>query len=108
MNSEEHQRLSDWAVNLSGDLEIASDEFHAAMNIDGILDLAGVAAHTILRPAAPVTTFLVGYAAGLAVAAGTAPSAAIRNAEATSRAALAAEGDSNQPRATRRPGTAEQ
>ncbi len=32
---------------------------------DAILDLARDAAHQIDRPAAPVTTFLVGYAAAL-------------------------------------------
>ncbi len=32
---------------------------------DTILGLAGVAAHNVVRPAAPVTTFLAGYAAGL-------------------------------------------
>jgi hypothetical protein len=32
---------------------------------DAILGLAGVAAHNVVRPAAPVTTFLAGYAAGL-------------------------------------------
>ncbi|MCD9153615.1 DUF6457 domain-containing protein [Aeromicrobium duanguangcaii] len=31
-----------------------------------LLDLAGTAAHAVVRPAAPLTTFLVGYAAGLA------------------------------------------
>ncbi|MGN6741803.1 MAG: DUF6457 domain-containing protein [Amnibacterium sp.] len=30
-----------------------------------MLGLAGVAAHNVVRPAAPVTTFLAGYAAGL-------------------------------------------
>jgi pyrrolidone-carboxylate peptidase len=29
-----------------------------------VLDLAGDAARSVVRPAAPVTTFLVGYAAG--------------------------------------------
>lgn len=33
---------------------------------DALLSLAGVAAHSVVRPAAPLTTFLVGYAAGLA------------------------------------------
>ena len=33
---------------------------------DAILGLAGVAAHNVVRPAAPITTFLAGYAAGLA------------------------------------------
>jgi len=31
-----------------------------------LLDLARDAAHSVMRPAAPVTTFLVGYAAGRA------------------------------------------
>ena len=33
---------------------------------DAILGLAGDAAHGVVRPAAPITTFLAGYAAGLA------------------------------------------
>ncbi|MGT2426332.1 DUF6457 domain-containing protein [Amnibacterium kyonggiense] len=33
---------------------------------DAILGLAGEAAHRVVRPAAPITTFLAGYAAGLA------------------------------------------
>ncbi|MFE1507630.1 DUF6457 domain-containing protein [Streptomyces sp. NPDC058726] len=33
---------------------------------DLLLALAGDAAHGVARPAAPLTTFLVGYAAGLA------------------------------------------
>lgn len=33
---------------------------------DTILGLAGEAAHGVVRPAAPITTFLAGYAAGLA------------------------------------------
>ncbi|WP_219817285.1 DUF6457 domain-containing protein [Rathayibacter tritici] len=32
---------------------------------DALLALAGRAAHTVVRPAAPLTTFLAGYAAGL-------------------------------------------
>ncbi|OOB89486.1 hypothetical protein B0T42_17110 [Rathayibacter sp. VKM Ac-2630] len=32
---------------------------------DALLALAGDAAHGIVRPAAPLTTFLAGYAAGL-------------------------------------------
>ena len=35
------------------------------MEIDEILDLARDAAHQIERPAAPLTTFLVGYAAAM-------------------------------------------
>lgn len=35
-------------------------------DVTQVLDLAAVAAHAVVRPAAPLTTFLVGYAAGLA------------------------------------------
>jgi hypothetical protein len=38
------------------------------VDIGGLLDLARVAAHEVDRPAAPLTTFLVGYAAGRASA----------------------------------------
>ncbi|MBH0082460.1 DUF6457 domain-containing protein [Salinibacterium sp. SWN167] len=103
MNSEERQRLDDWAAHLSSELGIASDEFRAAMDVEGILDLAGVAAHTVIRPAAPVTTFLVGYAAGLAAAAGTDPSSAMRSADALSRAALAAASNAGQAAAAAAP-----
>ncbi|MFD1214918.1 DUF6457 domain-containing protein [Arthrobacter sp. GCM10027362] len=49
------------------------------VDIDAVLGLAGVAAHGVVRPAAPVTTFIVGYAAGLAAATGQAtPEAAMR------------------------------
>jgi hypothetical protein len=38
------------------------------IDIKQVLALAGVAAHSIVRPAAPLTTFVAGYAAGLQVA----------------------------------------
>lgn len=48
------------------------DELAAALDVDPqaldrnlILDIARDAAHGVARPAAPLTTFLVGYAAGL-------------------------------------------
>lgn len=34
------------------------------VDVDAILGLAGDAAHAIVRPAAPLTTFIVGFAAG--------------------------------------------
>ena len=40
------------------------------------LSLAGVAAHSVVRPAAPLTTFIAGFAAGLASGSGQAPDAA--------------------------------
>jgi hypothetical protein len=49
------------------------------VDIDAVLGLAGVAAHGVVRPAAPLTTFVVGYAAGLAAATGqAAPAVAMR------------------------------
>ncbi len=38
------------------------------VDIEAVLSLAGTAAHSVLRPAAPLTTYLVGYAAGVAAA----------------------------------------
>lgn len=53
--------LSTWAQQLSDALGLEDME----VDIDPILDLARDAAHQIERPAAPLTTFLVGYAAGM-------------------------------------------
>jgi hypothetical protein len=50
--------LADWADELSAALGIDVE-----IEIDAILDLARDAAHLVDRPAAPLTTFLVGYAA---------------------------------------------
>jgi hypothetical protein len=36
------------------------------LDIDQVLDLAGAAARAVVRPAAPLTTFVAGLAAGLA------------------------------------------
>ena len=47
---------------------------------DAILGLAGEAAHAVVRPAAPLTTFLAGYAAGLAGGSADAVSTAIERA----------------------------
>ncbi len=52
--------LHDWIDELCDALEIDAEIDEAL-----ILDLAREAAHSVERPAAPVTTFLVGYAAGL-------------------------------------------
>jgi hypothetical protein len=49
--------LDDWidAVRLELDLDTAVD-------VDAVLDVARVAAHNVERPAAPITTFLLGVA----------------------------------------------
>lgn len=55
------ETLNRWWQALTAELGIAPDA-----DPEALLDLAGTAAHSIVRPAAPLTTFLVGYAAGLA------------------------------------------
>lgn len=52
--------LDDWAAELVGALDLPGNfETDVAL----ILDLARDAAHSVARPAAPLTTFLVGFAA---------------------------------------------
>ncbi|MCU1631476.1 MAG: molybdopterin-guanine dinucleotide biosynthesis protein [Micrococcaceae bacterium] len=58
--------LQDWTGKLLAAFEIDGAE----VDIDAVLGLAGKAAHGVVRPAAPLTTFVVGYAAGLAVGSG--------------------------------------
>ena len=53
--------LRRWWDALAAELGIAPDA-----DPEALLDLAGTAAHSVVRPAAPLTTFLVGYAAGRA------------------------------------------
>lgn len=55
-----------WVSELTHHLEI--DDL--ALDIDAVLAIAGQAAHTVVRPSAPITTFLIGYVAGLAEASG--------------------------------------
>lgn len=50
--------LSAWTAELSEALGLDLE-----IEIDDILDLARDAAHQVERPAAPITAFLVGYAA---------------------------------------------
>lgn len=63
--------LDRWARALAGELglDVAVGEGRD-IDVAAILDLASVAAHSVMRPAAPLTTYLVGYAAGLAATAG--------------------------------------
>jgi hypothetical protein len=52
--------LGSWVGELCSALGIEPSE----VDRDLVLDLARDAAHGVARPAAPLTTFLVGYAAG--------------------------------------------
>ncbi|WP_409350346.1 DUF6457 domain-containing protein [Streptomyces celluloflavus] len=51
--------LDEWITAVKAELGIELDVDTAAL-----LDLARDAAHGVARPAAPLTTFLIGYAAG--------------------------------------------
>ena len=79
MNDEERGAIDEWAQKLTAALGLTGLQ----LDIDGVLDLAGTAARSVVRPAAPLTTFIVGYAAGRAAATGTVPEQAIREATAT-------------------------
>ncbi|MFI1937544.1 NTP transferase domain-containing protein [Streptomyces purpureus] len=57
--------LDEWITAVKDELGIEID-----VDTGVLLDLARDAAHGVARPAAPLTTFLVGYAAGLAGAGG--------------------------------------
>jgi len=49
--------MNTWINAVSADLDLPAD-----VDVDVILDVARVAAHSVERPAAPVTTFLLGVA----------------------------------------------
>jgi hypothetical protein len=53
--------LAAWVAELAAALDVDP----AALDRNLLLDVARDAAHAVARPAAPLTTFLVGYAAGL-------------------------------------------
>lgn len=70
--------LEQWATALAAELGLEPD----AVDVEQVLDLAADAAHGIVRPAAPLTTFLVGLAAGRAGAKDTDVADAVARAEA--------------------------
>jgi len=61
---------------------------------DDVLDMVRDVAHGVVRPAAPLTAYLVGLAAGRAAAQGDDPAAAVRDALAQVDALLSARGPS--------------
>ncbi|CAN5123681.1 hypothetical protein BH11ACT2_BH11ACT2_16540 [soil metagenome] len=73
------QRLADWNERLSTALGVPPAP------IEATLGLAGVIAHGVVRPAAPLSTYLVGFAAGLRAANGASPDEAFAWAEAIAR-----------------------
>lgn len=76
--------LRQWSEQLLVMFELEGTE----VDVDAVLALAGQAAHSVVRPAAPLTTFIAGYAAGMAVGIGQTDSAtAMRSALQAARAA---------------------
>lgn len=55
--------LDEWALEVRRVLHLDTD---VGVDVDLLLDVARDTAHTIARPAAPLTTFLIGIAAGRA------------------------------------------
>jgi hypothetical protein len=62
----QEETLEEWCRSLLQAFELEDVE----IDINEILSLAGVAAHSVVRPAAPLTTFIAGFAAGLAAGSG--------------------------------------
>jgi len=79
--------IADWNARLSAALGIPP------ANADAVLGLAGVVARAVIRPAAPLTAYLVGYAAAQAEATGTPPAAAFAEAAAIARDLAAEPGE---------------
>lgn len=71
MASQEEQ-LEAWCGRLLTALELEG----TAVDVGAVLALASDAAHSVVRPAAPLTTFVAGFAAGLAAGSGQADDAA--------------------------------
>lgn len=50
--------MDEWVAAVTADLGLDA----MPMGVDAVLDIARFAAHDVMRPAAPVTTFLAGVA----------------------------------------------
>lgn len=65
------ETLEEWCRALLQAFELENVE----VDVNEVLAVAGVAAHSIVRPAAPLTTFIAGFAAGMATGTGQADDA---------------------------------
>ncbi|MBX3089939.1 MAG: molybdopterin-guanine dinucleotide biosynthesis protein [Cryobacterium sp.] len=87
MNDDNRALLEDWTAKVLTALELSD----FSPDIDAVLNLAGDAARSVVRPAAPLTTFLAGFAAGRASSAGTDADTAVREAIAAATTLCSAE-----------------
>jgi hypothetical protein len=81
MADEDLTAVRDWAQDVADVLGIAS----GGVDLDAVLAVAGLSARAAVRPAAPVTTYLLGVAVGSAAAEGTDSSDAFATAVAAIR-----------------------
>ncbi|WP_216363696.1 DUF6457 domain-containing protein [Subtercola boreus] len=96
----QRETLDDWSADLADALRLAGLEVGVEVEVDAILALAGDAAHTVLRPAAPLTTFIVGFAAGRAVGASSSsapPELAVAEAIQTAQTLIGEYGEAARP-----------
>ncbi len=56
--------LVEWAETVRSELGLTGTEPLRKEDVDRVLDLARDAAHSVARPAAPLTTYLLGVAVG--------------------------------------------
>ncbi|MCA4133832.1 NTP transferase domain-containing protein [Arthrobacter sp. M4] len=68
----QEETLEEWCRTLLRAFELEDVD----VDVNRVLSLAGVAAHSVVRPAAPLTTFIAGFAAGMATGSGQAPDTA--------------------------------
>ena len=66
VDDDEAQILAQWSHRLAQALQLLDLEFDQ----EQVLDLARTSARSVTHAAAPITTLMVGYAAGLAVGSG--------------------------------------
>jgi hypothetical protein len=85
LNDDEAQLLEQWTHRLTQALQILDLKADPEL----ILDLARKSADSVTHAAAPITTFLVGYAAGLEAGTGSAGSKAASSASITKAADVA-------------------
>ncbi|UZN05084.1 DUF6457 domain-containing protein [Cellulomonas sp. S1-8] len=78
--------LQDWTGQVAPALGV--DPGLLAATADDVLDMVREVAHGVARPAAPLTAYLVGLAAGRAAAGGGDPEVAVRDALAQVEALL--------------------
>jgi hypothetical protein len=85
----QEETLEEWCRALLQAYELEDVQ----IDVNTILSLAGVAAHSVVRPAAPLTTFIAGFAAGLVAGSGQATNAAAMTAAMDRARILAADYD---------------